>query len=56
MRFLALAFFACFCGATLMADITLIIDDRRSSGLESTLGNYWRIITDVVMGGLLVPR
>ena len=35
-----------------MADETLIIDDRRSSGLESTLGNNWRIITGVVMGGL----
>jgi len=34
-----------------MADETLIIDDRRSGGLESTLGNHWRIITDVVMGG-----
>ena len=35
-----------------MADETLIIDDRRSGGLESTLGNNWRLITDGVMGGL----
>ena len=47
-----IAFFAYFCGATLMADETLIIDDRRTGGLESTLGNNWRIITDDVMGGL----
>jgi len=34
-----------------MADETLIIDDRRSGGLQSTLGNHWRIVTDAVMGG-----
>lgn len=34
-----------------MADETLIIDDRRSGGLESRLGNNWRIVTDTVMGG-----
>ncbi|MDT8283743.1 MAG: CIA30 family protein [Gammaproteobacteria bacterium] len=35
-----------------MADETLIIDDRSSGKLESTSGNSWRLITDVVMGGL----
>jgi len=48
---LALAGFACICCATLMADETLIIDDRRSGGLESRLGNNWRMVTDAVMGG-----
>jgi len=52
LKFLVLVFFTCFCGAPLMAYETLIIDDRRSGGLESTLGNNWRIITDGVMGGL----
>ena len=35
-----------------MADETLIIDDRRNDGLQSTLGNNWRIVTDTVMGGV----
>jgi len=51
LRFLALVFLTCFCGATLMADETLIIDDRSSGELESASGNSWRLITDVVMGG-----
>ena len=34
-----------------MADETLIIDDRRTNGLVSRLGNNWRIVTDNVMGG-----
>jgi hypothetical protein len=34
-----------------MADETLIIDDRRTNGLVSGLGNNWRIVTDNVMGG-----
>jgi len=34
-----------------MADEPLTIDDRRSDGLQSTLGNNWRIVTDTVMGG-----
>jgi len=51
MRSLSLTVFGCFCCATLMADETLIIDDRRSGGLESRLGNNWRMVTDAVMGG-----
>jgi hypothetical protein len=35
-----------------MADEILTIDDRRSDGLQSSLGNNWRIVTDAVMGGL----
>lgn len=49
---LALTFCACFSCATLMADETLIIDDRRNAGMQSTLGNNWRIVTDAVMGGV----
>jgi hypothetical protein len=37
-----------------MADETLTIDDRRNDGLQSTLGNNWRIITDTVMGGVSI--
>jgi hypothetical protein len=33
-----------------MADETLIIDDRRSNGFVSRLGNNWRVVTDAVMG------
>jgi len=52
MKFLALTCFLCVYGVPLMANETLVIDDRRIGGLESTLGNDWRIITDGVMGGL----
>ena len=30
----------------------LIIDDRRSGNMTSTLGTQWRLVTDTVMGGL----
>jgi hypothetical protein len=39
-------------GTAVMADKLLIIDDRRSGSLESTLGTSWRLITDGVMGGV----
>lgn len=52
MRFLALLFFSYFCPATLMADDVLIIDDRRTGGLDSVLGGSWRKVTDGVMGGI----
>ena len=44
-------FFACYDGAT-MADEILLIDDRRTGDLESTLGPRWRLVTDGVMGGV----
>jgi hypothetical protein len=37
-----------------MADEILTIDDRRNDGLQSTLGNNWRIVTDTVMGGVSI--
>ena len=39
-------------GSAVMADKLLIIDERRSGSLESTLGTSWRLITDGVMGGV----
>ena len=39
-------------GTAVMADTLLIIDDRRSGTLDSTLGTSWRLITDGVMGGV----
>jgi len=45
-------FLFCFCGATVMADERLIIDDRSSGTLESALGSSWRMFTDGVMGGV----
>ena len=42
----------CLCGATVMADEQLIIDDRSSGTLESALGSSWRVFTDTVMGGV----
>ena len=51
MRFLV-ALISCFTSVTLMAEDILIIDDRRTGGLESTLGSSWRIVTDDVMGGV----
>lgn len=52
LRFLATTLFTCFASAVLMADDTLIIDDRRSGGFKSTLGSTWRVVTDNVMGGV----
>jgi len=45
-------FLFCLCGATVMADERLIIDDRSSGTLESELGSSWRMFTDRVMGGV----
>jgi hypothetical protein len=45
-------FLFCLCGATVMADERLIIDDRSSGNLESALGSSWRMFTDGVMGGV----
>ena len=38
--------------SAVMADDLLIIDDRRSGNLDSTLGTSWRMVTDGVMGGV----
>jgi hypothetical protein len=37
-----------------MAQESLIIDDRASGILESTLGPDWRLVSDVVMGGVSI--
>ena len=37
---------------TVMASEPLIIDDRGSGTLESSLGTSWRMVTDGVMGGV----
>ena len=50
IRYWVLLFF--LCGASVMADDLLIIDDRRSGNLDSTLGASWRMFTDGVMGGV----
>jgi len=39
-------------GAAGAAEYTLVIDDRRSGGADSTLGPAWRFFSDAVMGGL----
>ena len=49
-RFWVLLFF--LGGGSVMADDLLIIDDRRSANLDSTLGTSWRMVTDGVMGGV----
>ena len=50
IRYWVLLFF--LCGASVMADDLLIIDDRRTGNLDSTLGTSWRMFTDGVMGGV----
>ena len=52
MRIRPWIFLLCLCGATVMADEHLIIDDRSSGTLESALGPSWRMFTDGVMGGV----
>ena len=52
MRVRLWIFLFCLCGATVMADEQLIIDDRSSGTLESALGSSWRVFTDTVMGGV----
>jgi hypothetical protein len=49
-RFWVLLFF--LGSPSVMAVDLLIIDDRRSGNLDSTLGTSWRMITDGVMGGV----
>ncbi|MGB5427498.1 MAG: CIA30 family protein [Gammaproteobacteria bacterium] len=39
-------------GSAVMADDLLIIDDRHTGNLDSTLGTSWRMVTDGVMGGV----
>jgi hypothetical protein len=39
-------------GSAVMADDLLIIDDRYTGNLDSTLGTSWRMVTDGVMGGV----
>lgn len=50
-RLLALFTSCCFT-VNLMADDVLMIDDRRTAQLDSTLGVSWRVATDRVMGGV----
>ncbi len=49
-RILALLFY--LDATILMAAEPLIIDDRRTGSLNSTLGSAWRMVTDGVMGGV----
>ncbi len=51
MRLLTILLFSCLGYTYLMADESMIIDNRSSGSLESTLGGEWRLITDRVMGG-----
>jgi hypothetical protein len=37
---------------TAAEDTMILIDDRQSGDLRSTLGTQWRLITDAVMGGV----
>lgn len=37
---------------TVADDTMILIDDRQSGDLQSTLGTQWRLITDGVMGGV----
>jgi len=37
---------------TAMEDTMILIDDRQSGDLQSSLGSQWRLITDGVMGGV----
>jgi hypothetical protein len=50
MRYLFLLL--CMAGSNLMADTSLLIDDRDSGNLDSALGPAWRMVTDGVMGGV----
>jgi len=52
MRLLTILLFFYLGCTSLMADEIMIIDDRSSGSLESTLGGEWRLITDGVMGGV----
>ena len=52
MRVRLWIFLFCLCGATVMADEQLIIDDRSSGTLESALGSSWRVFTDTVVTAL----
>lgn len=36
----------------LMAEKTLLIDDRRNNDIQSDIGSRWRLISDSVMGGV----
>ena len=38
------------------SDIPLLIDDRRSSSLDASIGTRWRLLTDTVMGGVSSGR
>ena len=49
----ACLFVMCLAGGRLMADDTMLIIDDRSSGDYSTVaGSNWRLVTDMVMGGI----
>ena len=50
MRYLALL--SCLGGTIVMAAEGLLIDDRGTDNLDSTLGPAWRMATDGVMGGV----
>jgi hypothetical protein len=50
VRYLALLF--CLGGTIVMAAESLLIDDRGTGNLDSTLGPAWRMATDGVMGGI----
>jgi len=50
VRYLVLLF--CLGGTSVMAAEGLLIDDRGTGNLDSTLGPAWRMFTDGVMGGV----
>ena len=50
VRYLALL--SCLGGTIVMAAEGLLIDDRGTGNLDSTLGPVWRMATDGVMGGI----
>ena len=52
MKLMTILLFTCLGCTSLMADESMIIDDRSSGSLVSTLGGDWRLMTDGVMGGV----